>query len=250
MKTPDGKDLILNNAYQIHSYHAATNKKASVSAVCNFCQESAWNHAEHLGLGYSHLSEKKLVLSRLFIRFYGYPEWGDNVTLRTWPSVLDKLLWYREFRLLDKDGNTAMDATSAWVILNAETKRPQRTADLYGLYPDWGAERVFPDKPGKVTGPKTPEEAGQISVRYHDLDVNGHVNNVRYIEWALESLPQEHVESRHLAELEINFLNEAFLGDTVALSIEEIGPSEYLHELKNEENGRVVSRVRTKWDQL
>ena len=60
-------------------------------------------------------------------------------------------------------------------------------------------------------------EIGSHCVKYSDLDYNGHVNNVKYTAWVLDSLPQDLVCGHFLREVSINFNKEARRGDTVTL---------------------------------
>jgi medium-chain acyl-[acyl-carrier-protein] hydrolase len=70
-------------------------------------QESAYLHAEHLGVGHTQLAPLQMswVLSRMRIEISRWPKWGDTVRLRTWPSGRDRLFYYRDFEIKDGDDN-------------------------------------------------------------------------------------------------------------------------------------------------
>src|SRR5215813_912680 len=78
---------IWTEAFRVHSYEVDFEGRATLETLCHYFQEAAWNHAERLGVGYSHLQrEQRLwVLSRLLIKIDGYPLWGDAISVRTWP---------------------------------------------------------------------------------------------------------------------------------------------------------------------
>jgi acyl-ACP thioesterase len=83
----------------ICSYDVDPQLQVRLPVLCRFMQEAAYHHAEHLDLGHSHLSARRLawVLARQRIVVEQLPQWGDTVRLRTWPSGRDRLFFYRDF---------------------------------------------------------------------------------------------------------------------------------------------------------
>ncbi|MDD4071565.1 MAG: thioesterase [Desulfobacterales bacterium] len=108
---------------------------------------------------------------------------------------------------------------------------------------------VLPEKLDKL--PETGQLDRQLSfrVRYRDIDINQHVNNVSYVEWALESVPHDIKRNRFVSELEINFLGETVFGDYIQSSCRAEDPSGnvFFHSLVRENDGLEVARVRTVW---
>ncbi len=89
---------------------------------------------------------------------------------------------------------------------------------------------MLPDRERALTGPAVQiPEAGpgadvrKICARYGDMDVNGHVNNVRYIEWAMDPVGPEVLESRRIGRLDVQFKSEAVFGDAVTVAVESVG---------------------------
>jgi len=60
------------------------------------------------------------------IRMVGFPEWGQNITVETWPKGIDRLFAFRDFRILNSDGTVIGAATSSWMILDHDTPAPQK----------------------------------------------------------------------------------------------------------------------------
>jgi acyl-ACP thioesterase len=83
------------------------------------------------------------------------------------------------------------------------------------------------------------------------LDFNNHVNNVCYLEWALNSLPTDVVENYRIQDIVLNFLAEAQLGDTVVTRSKAFadGPSKlvYGHNLQRQSDDQPVAAIRTIW---
>jgi medium-chain acyl-[acyl-carrier-protein] hydrolase len=219
---------------------------ARLPVLCGFMQEAAYHHAEHLGLGHTGLSAKSLgwVLARQRIEVDHLPKWGDAVKIRTWPSGRDRLFFYRDFEMTDGDGRLILLASTAWFVIDIK-KRERVHPDLYlnADLPEVGT-RVFSTKLGRL---KSCGGAGgePISVNYGDLDMNGHVNNVRYIEWVLNQLPLEFHQSRSIQSLEVNYLAEAVYGHKVSVCSEEAGPGTYAHAVRT--NGTDLFRAQSTW---
>ena len=128
--------------------------------------------------------------------------------------------------------------------------RPQSMADWSALIHPEKALAADLDKL-----PPFPEASGgvreaELAVRYCDLDVNLHANNVRYVEWILESLPAELLRSSVPAELDLDFLAEAGIGERIlSRTVASPGmPGEaYAHSLVRLHDGVEVARARTAW---
>lgn len=208
-------------------------RTARLPVLCRFMQEAAYRHAEHLGLGHSFLAERKMgwVLARQRIAVDQRPEWGDTVHIRTWPSGRDKLFFYRDFEMTDSRGNHVLAASNAWSLIDTE-KRERVHPGIYlsadlpessGIF-DTRLRRL---KSGRCSG------GSSMPVTYGDLDLNGHVNNVRYIEWMLNSLSQKFHETHALHELELNYLAEAVYGQSVSVCSAEAGPMQLDHVIRS-----------------
>ncbi len=213
----------------IRSYDVDLRMIARLPVLCRFMQEAAYFHAEHLGVGYSHLSPKNMawVLARMRIEIERLPKWGETVKLRTWPSGRDRLFYYRDFEITDGNGKRLLLASSAWFVIDS-SKRER-------IQPDWWQSQEYPFSP-KVFSSKLGRlksygcESGELmTVNYGDLDQNGHVNNVRYIEWILNSLPLEFHQSSALQSMEVNYLAEAVYGHTVSICTKEASPRHFDH---------------------
>ena len=88
-----------------------------------------------------------------------------------------------------------------------------------------------------------------IQVSYGDLDMHKHVNNLRYMEWILNSLPFEFLSSHILREIEISYMSEASYGDEISVSYEKKEESNFFHRIMTKKNNTEICRARTVWGQ-
>jgi len=247
-------NLVWSGAFPIHTYELDPCFRLAAPAVLGFLQEAAGHNADALGFSIPQLAAQNLtwMLSRLRVRLREYPGWRASLSVETWPSGLSRLFALRDFRLR-LDGREVGAAASAWLLMDTARKRPVRPQSMA----DWSAlihsENALAADLDKL--PPFPEASGgvreaELAVRYCDLDVNLHANNVRFVEWILESLPAELLRSSVPAELDLDFLAEAGIGERIlSRTVAAPGmPGEaYAHSLVRLHDGVEVARARTAW---
>jgi len=196
--------------------------RLTLSAVFQFFQEAAISHAENLGVGREDMAKtgQVWILSRMSVLVDRRPNYRETITVRTWPRGGEKLFAIRDFDILGKNGSAAISARSAWVILDMEKRRPLRPQSVMDALPqNEGINALPPD----CAGPSGLEErgnlqkAGERTALYTDIDYNGHVNNVRYIQWIEDTLGPQVLESAEKMRLDINYMNEILAGEAVEI---------------------------------
>lgn len=186
----------------------------------DLAQEAANLHAAILGFGYNDMIASKTawVLSRMHVVFVDTPRWRDDVTLFTWHKGLERLFFLRDFIMTGREGNPKIKATTSWLVLNLETRRLVRDPNLL----DEGticSENVLDNPVDKVVMPKgvEPQFVTGHLVGYSDLDMNGHVNNAMYMQWAMDAVNYEISSVKPVKEFTINFNHEVKPQETVSI---------------------------------
>jgi acyl-ACP thioesterase len=224
-----------------------------VLEVMDALQLIAWRHAETFGLGFDGVeSEARMwVLTRLYVRVPEALPKAESFTLRTWPVGYDKRFGFRDFALLQGDDQFA-EATSSWAILE---KKSREMVDIGAIL----AERMPGDMIARNLNftsraiPRLKEVEGEsaITVSEKDIDINGHVNNVNYLRWAMEALPRELTDGKRATEADVMFRVECFAGDELVVNFAPLKPAEfsYLHSIVRVSDSKEVARVMTVWDE-
>ena len=240
---------VWKDTYTIHSYQVDIRGKATLVALCQLLQESAWQHAEHMGLGFSHLKENDFiwVLARQLIKINSYPKWGDTIEVHTWPTGKDRIFCYRDFKILEPNGSIVVAASTTWFVIDLVTRKPQKTALYYHAKLPEDVEIVFDTRLNKLEPVESEDFTTSLRVSYGDLDMHKHVNNVRYIEWIMNCLPLEFMNTYFLKEIEINYMSEASYQDEIAVSYEKKGKSTFLHKIVRKSDNTEICRARTAW---
>ena len=241
------RQKIWTDEYEIRSYDADRKLKLKFSSLCRFMQNTAYNHAENLGVGFSFLHEKNLIwmLAGQIVKAARYPEWRDTVYLHTWPSSNDRIFYYRDFKMTDAEGQVLAAATTKWFIIDMIRRRPVRK----GAIPEENfiyGEQLFGDGFDKIVIPEGKADGFSINAVYSDIDIYRHVNSARYIEWAMDAMPAEFTQSHELREIQADYLTEAVLGDVLVLKTFS-GDGDFVHSIQRNEDGKVLCNVRSRW---
>jgi len=187
--------------------------RLTLDMIFQFFQEAAICHAENLGVGREAMAKtsQAWILSRMSVLVDRRPDYCETVTVSTWPRGWEKLFALRDFQIKDKDNIPVVSARSAWLVVDLEKRRPLRPQSIsVELPPNDGFDALNPDIKS-VTGLDVRNNLQKTAERkalYTDLDYNGHVNNIRYIQWIEDTLDPKLLEKANKMRLDINYLNE------------------------------------------
>jgi acyl-ACP thioesterase len=234
---------------QIHSYDVNVARRLTMESLLRYFQEAAWNHAEHLKLGYSHLHSRNQVwvLSRMVVVVDSYPEWGQSVVLRTWPCGSMSLLALRDFELLDVNRRRLLGAASGWLVLDLQSRRPQRIEPILGSIRTFPEYRAAGTEAAKLAAVADSAAHAVLDVKYSDLDLNDHVNNATYACWILDSYPVDFHRAHRLRSMALNFLAEVGGDDSVTLSTQEVEPLRMAHTIRRRIDAAEACRAELIW---
>lgn len=196
---PPGGILVLS--HRVEPTEAAGGTRLSLTALCELFQKAAASHATALGVGGEVLREQGLawVLLQWSLEMAAWPAAGDGLLLETWPSAYSDRIVRRDFFVLSKDHRRLGRATSHWAMLDLARRRPVRMPDPVRAIPTPARDGALDAPLLKLPAPDPPESVSTILVGKEHLDANGHVNNVRYVEWIAASIPEDHASRRSLA---------------------------------------------------
>lgn len=232
----------------VHSYEVDFNQQLSVPALFNYLQDVAWVHAEQLGYGYEQLLRDRMfwVLSRVEVRIERMPRWNEYITIVTWPKRPEGIQAVRDFEIYDSNGDAIISATTSWIVLNADTRRPVRLTEWYTNF-DHATRSALDHIAGKI--PKSTGElirSELVKVPVGSVDMNGHVNNVAYISWAYNMHDREHYLSNFPATVIVNFNREALYNDMLDLSLF-AGSERSIVEISSSDKSRNHCKIQFEW---
>lgn len=213
----------------VEPFHVDYTGRIFMGVLGNHLLNVAGKHAQKRGWGMGALNENQhtWVLSRLSIEMEKMPLHYEQIQIRTWVESVLKLFTNRNFAVLDQDGNAIGYARSVWAMIDVETRRP---CDLTTLYDGDIARYAVTDEDaigGSAQAMCPIEGHGRFRFRdaqlvrtidtyYSDVDINGHINSVKYIEHILDIFPKEQFE-RGIRRFEIAYKTESYMGDRLSL---------------------------------
>ncbi|KAF5195449.1 Oleoyl-acyl carrier protein thioesterase protein [Thalictrum thalictroides] len=281
--------LSYKEKFIVRCYEVGINKTATVETIANLLQENACNHAQSVGFSTDGFATtptmRKLrliwVTSRMHIEVYKYPAWGDVVEIETWCQSEGRIGTRRDWIIKDVATDAVIGrATSKWVTMNQDTRKLQKVNDEvreeYLVFCPRTPRLSFPEADSsslkKIPRLEDPARYSKLGLapRRADLDMNQHVNNVTYIGWVLESIPQEIIETHELEKITLDYRRECQQDDMVeSLASPEVEDLEhinnqgtngssltkryeqdwkqFLHFLKLSGSGLEINRGRTEW---
>jgi acyl-ACP thioesterase len=244
------EDNTLGRTYMVRSYEVDAGGRLSVPSIFNFLQDAASSHALKLGVAVSQLQANNYtwVLSRIILKMDTYPQWGDTIQIHTWPSGIEGAFAFRDFDLR-RDDQTIGKCISAWIIIDTGKRRPVRPKAFAQQLKPVDKDHVLDQPLAKIPALTEFQSEKQFQVRYHDLDINQHVNNVNYIEWLLECCGDYHLNNAVLSDLSVNFLGEALLHDHVRARCQTLDADRLRlgHDIRRETDGQELIRAQTTW---
>ena len=141
--------------------------------------------------------------------------WNEKFRIKTWPAKNNGLYSIRNFELYNENNELATIASTKWVLVDPVTKKIVRdTSDIISKYPEYN-KMLFEDDFPKLKEPKNIEYTYEHTVQRRDIDVNGHVNNVTYLEIAYEAIPKDVYDNYNFKNIEIVYKHSAFLGENL-----------------------------------
>lgn len=208
--------------------------RASVSSMFNMVLHAAGKDAHRRGFGIDALAERNFgwVLSRMCLELDRLPEEYEEFTLHTWIGGYNRLFSVRNFTLTDKDGVEFGRAVSQWCMLDFNTRMPLDMNTLAKVHDGTIVDAPSPCDAPKRIGAVSSEPLAERKVAYSDIDFNRHMNTMRYIDFAFDSLPIEVPEKLQTLRMDLNFMKEALYGDSLALAREE-SDAHYNFEFRN-----------------
>lgn len=241
---------ILEHNLKIYSYLVDDEMNLSMPALFGLIQEISSEHVNKCNIGWQNLRKSNLfwVLSKIHIKIARLPKWSEEIIIRTWGKCHDLLVNPRDYEMEDNEGNLMMKATSSWVILDAENGKIKKLDEFDDrlVYPKEKEDAITTRAP-KVPKINIQEECNFNIVLNSDIDMNKHVNNAHYVQWALDSVDQLFRQTHHLVEVVINYLSQAKLGDYYGIISKHIAENEYITSIFSKEGNLEFCRIQSIW---
>lgn len=211
-------EYILEKEYPVNSINININKNLGLFGILGMLQDIASIHGKQLGHGAEFMISNNAfwVLVQQKLKMTIWPKWQDVVRIKTWPRVPEKVKSFRDFEIFL--GETKIgECVTTWMMLDRTTRKLIRPMSADGIVDNFHRE-YLDFIPEKIIMPENSVVQKTLEVRNSDLDMNNHVNNTKYSQWILDTIPLKYHKRVDLKEFEINFMAETHLNDKIDIS--------------------------------
>ena len=217
-------------------FHCDFSSHLFMGHLGNHLLNAADYHSNDRGYGMNYLMprHKTWVLSRLAIEMTEMPKSYDKFFVETWVESALKYFTARDFKICGKsaDGDSTTDGTaekvygygkSVWALIDTDSRQP---VDIFGIHNGLIKEYIDEEKVCPIAASSRVKMSGNekmvrtIDTYYNDVDVNGHINSVKYIEHILDLFDLEYYKTHFLQRFEIAYVAESHQGDKLNFYLE------------------------------
>lgn len=191
----------------ISYYMCDRHQRVTLSMLVNLLIDVSEHHSKALGRGEAYVKEKGLswIILRYDFDIKRLPKVNETIKIETVATEYNKLFTYRDFYVVDLEGNEIVKVTATFALLNHDNRKmariPQELVEPYQAKFSKSIRRLT--KPQGVDSVVFNEK--QYEVRYFDIDSNQHVNNSHYITWLLDSLGSSFLSHHEVTQGIITF---------------------------------------------
>lgn len=224
------KDMTLGKVgrygFLAEPFHCDFSNKLFMGHLGNHLLNAADFHsnARDFGINYLNPIHKTWVLSRLAVEMDDMPSAYDRFDVETWVDSAMRYFTNRNFRVSSPDDSKVYGyGRSVWAMIDTETRQPQNIMEIR----DGEIERYIETEKQCPLGPLSRVKMGKdlelvrtIDTHYSDVDINGHINSVKYIEHVLDLFGIDWYRTHRLKRFDIAYVAESHCGDRLNFYME------------------------------
>ncbi|MGL5616315.1 MAG: acyl-[acyl-carrier-protein] thioesterase [Sarcina sp.] len=196
--------------YEILFRDIDENYNCRLTSIMDFLGDIALVHGEQGGIDF--IKENADGIAQVFLDckviINRYPRYREKIKVTTYVESLQKFYATRRYIAKDSNGEIVFDALALAVTIDMKRRRLTKIPERY--YEIYGVEKKEFKKPERLEIKHIDNKATEkiFKIRQTDRDSNKHVNNVRYIEWAMNAIEDERLIGYEVSEMNIKFEKE------------------------------------------
>ncbi len=219
------KSAIYEKDFELYLRDTDKNNNMRFSSYLNLMQEVGGMHATQLGHGLKEeiKTGKAWIVIAWKLDIFKRPSWNEKIKVRTWIGKVDKIYHYRDYELLDSNNEVVAKGVAQWVMVDTINNRIMKAEESYVEEFNVIEREDFDNNIKKINASVNIDNANQIFeyvIQKRDTDKNNHMNNVIYLDLALEGLEDEVIDK--ISNIEIHYKTECKYGDKITFLKEEI----------------------------
>ena len=156
------------------------------------------------------------------------PRFAEEITIETEALSYNRLFCYRRFTIYDEAGQDLIHMMATFVLMDRDSRK------VHAVEPEIVAPYQSDFDKKLIRGPKYESLNESISkdyhVRFYDLDMNGHVNNSKYLDWIFEVMGADFLTQYIPKKINLKYVKEVRPGGVITSAVERTG-LESKHEI-------------------
>ena len=215
------------------------------SVALAFMEEVAGASADELGFGYRFLKPNgyAFVVSNTCVEFARPVALFEKVAVKTWPLPPSYATFQREYLFEDEKGVCVAAASSRWCLLDIKNGKILPSKCVEGQdYSTYNTEKALENVQWKLPKISLQEQtpAFVITVANSEYDHNMHVNNTRYIDYALNCFSLVQLKQKRIKKLSITYAKQCYENDVLSFYISQLDDGSFLVQGVNQLGETVV----------
>lgn len=219
--------------YYLRASDFDKNETFTPRAILELFQDAAGAHAEEIGIGFHELLNKNLlwVITRTKFVIEKKIERYSTVKIKTWPLSPQRFIFRREYVMYNADGEVAVRGSADWMVINSETRTLTSGDSVFPEGAEYLSDLALDEKLRKIRDIEGEVTESAATPKFCDIDLNGHVNNTRYADFAINAI---NPDKRKIKSFQIDYHKEVLEDEELKLTVTENAET-YVVKGKNNE---------------
>lgn len=226
---------ILTKEFEINFTQCTPNGLLKYTELCQILQICAAIHSELGGISFSDMQEfnQAWVLSRMRVEILELPKWKDTISVKTWILSLENSRSVRGMEVY-LNNRKIVSSETFWAVMNTKTRRPEPLAITHEHFEKYPSIFATKHRVSKIEFDEIATIINSRKILFSDLDIVNHANSVKYLEWCLDCLDENMIIEQKITSLEMNYLKELSLKDSITIQTKENDKATIFSVLKEE----------------
>ena len=161
------------------------------------------------------------IITEYDIEVVRLPRFAEEITIETEALSYNRLFCYRRFTIYDETGQELIHMMATFVLMDRDSRK------VHVVEPEIVAPYQSDFDKKLIRGPKYESLNESISkdyhVRFYDLDMNGHVNNSKYLDWIFEVMGADFLTQYIPKKINLKYVKEVRPGGVITSAVERTG---------------------------
>lgn len=239
--------------YEIAYWNTNSRLESNITSIMHLFSDIAIKQEESLGFTMDKMFENKevWVLFDYDINVIKYPKYRDKIKVRTFVETIRRFYGLRGFEIYSADGELLVKCDSIWFLIDLEKRRLKSADDKY-----YTAHKLDKKNLKTLRNKLDIEELDRVdiskvyNIEHTHIDSNRHVNNVKYMEWVIDSMPSEIIDNYKINKLKVKYEKEIQYGHNVLVEgkLEKLDDetARSVHTIKSD-SGEKLTSIESFW---